>query len=103
MLFDVNAADNTNYNPMSPYTFYDVTCPTELPVRKRQLGITLGGPGGGIAISLNIGGPRQISSACSCLITSGPAATTITRTATKEMVRTTTVTGVITRTAVGGL
>ncbi|KAI4617422.1 hypothetical protein J4E80_005625 [Alternaria sp. BMP 0032] len=31
MLFDVTAIDNTNYNPMSPYTFYDAACPAELP------------------------------------------------------------------------
>ncbi|KAF2845332.1 hypothetical protein T440DRAFT_278665, partial [Plenodomus tracheiphilus IPT5] len=99
MLFDVNAADNTNYNPMSPYTFYDSSCPAELPVRrKRQLGISLPGLGGGVTISLDIGGPKQISSACSCLITSGPASTTVTRTATSNVVRTTTVTGVVTKT-----
>lgn len=119
MLFDVNAyvltkilnfpsgvpllthsisADNTNYNPMSPYTFYDVSCPAELPVRKRQLGISLGGPGG-INISLDLGGPRQISSACSCLITRGPAETTVTKTATSNVVSTATTTSVVTRTA----
>ncbi|KAF2751877.1 hypothetical protein M011DRAFT_8796 [Sporormia fimetaria CBS 119925] len=61
MLFDVPAADNTNYNPMSPYTFYDAACPAELPVRKRQINIELPGLG-----------PGAISSACSCLITRGP-------------------------------
>ncbi|EAT92528.2 hypothetical protein SNOG_01033 [Parastagonospora nodorum SN15] len=61
MLFDVAAADNTNYNPTSPYTFYDVSCPAELPVRKRQLNISLVLPGGGINISLGLGGPKEIS------------------------------------------
>ncbi|KAH7119946.1 hypothetical protein B0J11DRAFT_72674 [Dendryphion nanum] len=79
MLFDVAAADNTNYNPMSPYTFYDSTCPVELPVRKRQVNISLGIPGGA-------GG---ISSACSCLITSGPGGTTKTTTVTVTSVRVT--------------
>jgi hypothetical protein len=46
---------------MSPYTFYDASCPKELPVKKRQVNITLDLPGG----------PPAISSACSCLITSG--------------------------------
>ncbi|CAN9152330.1 unnamed protein product [Alternaria alternata] len=78
MLFDVTAAENTNYNPMSPYTFYDAACPAELPVRKRQLDISLGLPGG-IHISLGLG-PGEISSACSCFITKGPASTTVTRT-----------------------
>ncbi|OAL52734.1 hypothetical protein IQ07DRAFT_381562 [Pyrenochaeta sp. DS3sAY3a] len=99
MLFDVNAADNTNYNPSSPYTFYDVTCPKELPVRKRQLGISLGLPDG-INISLGLGSPREISSACSCLITKGPGETTVTRTATSAVVRTTTTTATLIRTAV---
>ncbi|KAF1964714.1 hypothetical protein BU23DRAFT_585423 [Bimuria novae-zelandiae CBS 107.79] len=64
MLFTVDATSNTNYNPMSPYTFYNVNCPVELPVRKRQADISLG-----LGIS-------SLSSACSCLITSGPAGTT---------------------------
>jgi len=101
MLFDVPAADNTNYNPSSPYTFYDAGCPAELPVRmaKRQLGISLGLPGGGINISLGLGGPREISSACSCFITKGPAETTVTRTNTSNVTRTATATSVVTTTA----
>ncbi|KAJ4374337.1 hypothetical protein N0V83_003078 [Neocucurbitaria cava] len=98
MLFDVPAGDNTNYNPMSPYTFYDVSCPVELPVRKRQLGITLGGPGV-INISLGLGSPNDISSACSCYITKGPAETTVTKTATSAVVKTSTVVSTVTRTA----
>lgn len=99
MLFDVLAADNTNYNPSSPYTFYDAGCPAELPVRKRQLGISLGLPGGGINISLGLGGPREISSACSCFITKGPAETTVTRTTSSYVTRTATATSVVTTTA----
>ncbi|KAL5407490.1 hypothetical protein PMIN03_007139 [Paraphaeosphaeria minitans] len=64
MLFTVDATSNTNYNPMSPYTFYDVSCPSELPVRKRQVQISVG-----LGIS-------SLSSACSCLITAGPGAIT---------------------------
>ena len=57
---------------MSPYTFYDVSCPKELPVRKaekekRQLGIT---------ISLGISDPAKISSACFCYLGTVPAGTT---------------------------
>ncbi|CAN9294441.1 unnamed protein product [Alternaria alternata] len=96
MLFDVTAAENTNYNPMSPYTFYDAACPAELPVRKRQLDISLGLPGG-IHISLGLG-PGEISSACSCFITKGPASTTVTRTVSSAVVRTSTVTSTVTRT-----
>ncbi|KAI2478679.1 hypothetical protein Ptr902_09645 [Pyrenophora tritici-repentis] len=98
MLFDVAAADNTNLNPTSPYTFYDASCPSEVPVGKRspQLDITLGQPGG-INISLNLG-PKGISSACSCLITSGPASTTVTRTQSSAVVTTATVTSTTTRT-----
>lgn len=100
MLFDVAAADNTNYNPMSPYTFYDVACPAELPVRKRQIGIEL--PGGiGVGISLGLKGPKEISSACSCFITKGPAEVTRTTTATNNVTRTATATSTITRTAGG--
>lgn len=100
MLFDVPAADNTNYNPMSPYTFYDVGCPRELPVRKRQIGISIGlGPG--INISLGLGSPGEISSACSCYITKGPGETTVTRTVSSQVVRTTTTTSTITRTEAG--
>ncbi|KAF2877219.1 hypothetical protein BDV95DRAFT_601634 [Massariosphaeria phaeospora] len=84
MLFDVPAADNTQYNPMSPYTFYDQACPSELPVRKRQ-----------INISLDLGA-SGITSACSCLITSAPAGTTRTTTVTSG-VRVTT-TNTVTRT-----
>jgi len=94
MLFDILVDDNVNYNPMSPYTFYDVTCPRELPVKakaKRQIGITLGLPG-------NSGqAPADISSACSCLITSGPADKTITATVTVTSVRVT-ITQVVTST-----
>ena len=82
----VNRAENTNYNPMSPYTFYDAACPAELPVRKRQLDISLGL------------GPGEISSACSCFITKGPASTTVTRTVSSAVVRTSTVTSTVTRT-----
>ncbi|KAF7564874.1 hypothetical protein A1F97_00727 [Pyrenophora tritici-repentis] len=98
MLFDVAAADNTNLNPTSPYTFYDASCPSGVPVGKRspQLDITLGQPGG-INISLNLG-PKGISSACSCLITSGPASTTVTRTQSSAVVTTATVTSTTTRT-----
>ncbi|KAF2275795.1 uncharacterized protein EI97DRAFT_494362 [Westerdykella ornata] len=86
MLFDVLAGDNTNYNPMSPYTFYDSTCPQELPVLKaRQVNISLGLP------------PAGISSACSCLIGSGPGATTTTLTTTVTSNRVT-VTQTVTRT-----
>lgn len=94
------SADNTNYNPMSPYTFYDVACPAELPVRKRQIGIELPLPGG-INISLGLNGPREISSACSCLITKGPADTTVTKTATNNATKTATATSTVTRTAGG--
>jgi hypothetical protein len=99
MLFDVLAADNTNYNPSSPYTFYDVTCPAELPVRKRQIGITLGLPG--LGISLGLGSPKEISSACSCFITKGPAETTVTRTSTNQVTKTATATSTVTKTAGG--
>ncbi|KAI4653528.1 hypothetical protein J4E93_001294 [Alternaria ventricosa] len=100
MLFDVTAIDNTNYNPMSPYTFYDAACPAELPVRKRQLDISLGGPGG-IHISLGLGS-GEISSACSCFITRGPASTTVTRTVSSAVVRTSTVISTVTRTRAAG-
>ncbi|ORY10663.1 hypothetical protein BCR34DRAFT_566520 [Clohesyomyces aquaticus] len=82
MLFDISSADNVNYNPMSPYTFYDISCPKELPVRKRepQIQISLG-PG--------LGKPNDISSACSCLITSAPADTTRFVTTTVTSVRVT--------------
>ncbi|KAF2192142.1 hypothetical protein K469DRAFT_716636 [Zopfia rhizophila CBS 207.26] len=66
---------------MSPYTFYDQSCPQELPVKKRQINISIGLPGGN--------GPRDISSACSCLITSGPADATRTTTVTVTSVRVT--------------
>lgn len=93
-----SSADNTNYNPMSPYTFYDVSCPAELPVRKRQIGIELPG---GIGISLGLDNPKQISSACSCFITSGPASTTVTKTSDVVQTRTATATTTITTTARG--
>ncbi len=80
------SADNTNYNPMSPYTFYDVSCPKELPVKKRQVNISLGLPGG----------PPAISSACSCLITSGTPDKITTTTVTTSQKTTTTQT--VTRT-----
>lgn len=65
---------------MSPYTFYDAACPEELPVLKaRQINISLGLPGGAPAIS----------SACSCLITSGEASATRTTTVTQTSVRVT--------------
>ena len=85
---------------MSPYTFYDVTCPKELPVRKRQIGITLG-DSPGVNISLGLGSPREISSACSCLITRGPGDTTVTKTATSNATKTATTTSTVTRTAGG--
>ncbi|KAF2003842.1 hypothetical protein P154DRAFT_72664 [Amniculicola lignicola CBS 123094] len=85
MLFDVAASDNVNINPMSPYTFYDTSCPVELPVRKRQIFVSVGLGNGGI------------SSACSCLITSGPADVTKTTTRTVTSVRVTT-TQTVTRT-----
>lgn len=68
---------------MSPYTFYDASCPVELPVRKRQINISLG-----------LGGPGPLSSACSCLITSGPAGSTrtISTTITNKVTTTQTVT-----------
>ncbi|KAL7779447.1 hypothetical protein CFE70_008950 [Pyrenophora teres f. teres 0-1] len=98
MLFDVAAVDNTNLNPSSPYTFYDATCPSEVPVGKRspQLDISFGLPAG-INISLDLG-PKGISSACSCLIISGPASTTVTRTQSSAIVTTATVTSTTTRT-----
>ena len=84
------SAGNTNINPMSPYTFYDVECPEELPVRKekRQVNISLNLPGGSPALS----------SACSCLITSAPGATTTTvkTTATSQVTKTATVTKTVT-------
>jgi hypothetical protein len=83
---------------MSPYTFYDVSCPAELPVRKRQLDVNLPLPGG-INISLGLGSPREISSACSCFITRGPASTTVTKTSTKDVTRTATTTATVTKTA----
>ncbi|KAF2476631.1 uncharacterized protein BDR25DRAFT_331362 [Lindgomyces ingoldianus] len=82
MLFDISSADNVNYNPMSPYTFYDITCPKELPVRKRNPQIQ-------ISIGPGIGKPADITSACSCLITSAPADTTRTVTVTITSVRVT--------------
>ncbi|KAH7406269.1 hypothetical protein DE146DRAFT_609466 [Phaeosphaeria sp. MPI-PUGE-AT-0046c] len=85
---------------MSPYTFYDVTCPAELPVRKRQIDVNLPLPGG-VNISLGLGGPKQISSACSCLITRGPAETTVTRTSDVVQTRTATATSTVTTTARG--
>ena len=85
---------------MSPYTFYDVSCPVELPVRKRQLGIGIGAPG--VTITLPFSRPQEISSACSCLITSGPAGTTVTRTATSNVIITATTTSTVTRTASPG-
>ncbi|KAF2735519.1 hypothetical protein EJ04DRAFT_192060 [Polyplosphaeria fusca] len=87
MLFDISAVNNVNYNPMSPYTFYDSTCPAELPVKhKRQVNITV------------TGGPARQSSACSCLITSGkPDATrTVTATVSSRLTKTETVTRIIT-------
>ncbi|KAF2681246.1 hypothetical protein K458DRAFT_372105 [Lentithecium fluviatile CBS 122367] len=87
MLFTVDATSNTNYNPMSPYTFYDKSCPAELPVRKNKRQVT---------ISLGIGGPAQISSACSCLITSGPA--DVTRTTSVTVTSKATATQTVTRT-----
>jgi hypothetical protein len=58
---------------MSPYTFYNKECPVELPVKhKRQINISLP----------LLGGPPDISSACSCLITSAPGQTTKTTTVT---------------------
>ncbi|KAF2705005.1 hypothetical protein K504DRAFT_460792 [Pleomassaria siparia CBS 279.74] len=80
MLFDVPATGNVNYNPMSPYTFYDVSCPKELPVRKRQVNISLVVPGG----------PPALSSACSCLITSGTPDKITTTTVTSSQKTTTT-------------
>jgi hypothetical protein len=97
-LTNTSSADNTNYNPMSPYTFYDVTCPAELPVRKRQLDVNLPLPGG-INISLGLGSPKEISSACSCFITKGPAETTVTRTASSVATLTATATSTVTKTA----
>ncbi|KAF1914043.1 hypothetical protein BDU57DRAFT_331576 [Ampelomyces quisqualis] len=99
MLFDVPSADNTNYNPMSPYTFYDVACLKEVPVRKRQLNVNLPLPGG-INISLGLNGPREISSACSCLITKGPASTTVTTTTSAVKTATVTVIATVTRSVV---
>jgi hypothetical protein len=65
---------------MSPYTFYDQSCPSELPVfKKRQINISLGLPGG----------PPALSSACSCLITSGQPDATKTVTSTVTSVRVT--------------
>lgn len=84
---------------MSPYTFYDVTCPAELPVRKRQLDVNLPLPGG-INISLGLNGPKEISSACSCFITKGPAGTTVTTTTSAIKTATVTATATVTRTAV---
>jgi hypothetical protein len=83
---------------MSPYTFYDVSCPAELPVRKRQISIELPLPGG-INISLGLGSPKEISSACSCFITRGPAETTVTKTSTNNVTRTATTTATVTKTA----
>ena len=93
-----SSADNTNLNPTSPYTFYDASCPSEVPVGKRspQLDISLGIPVG-INISLDLG-PKGISSACSCLITSGPASTTVTKTQSSAVITTATVTSTTTRT-----
>jgi hypothetical protein len=93
------SADNTNYNPMSPYTFYDVSCPAELPVRKRQLDFNLPGLGINISLGAGLGSPRAISSACSCLIGSGPASTTVTKTATSNATKTATATSTVTTTA----
>ena len=74
---------------MSPYTFYNKDCPSELPVKhKRQVQIS---------IPL-IGGPADISSACSCLITSAPGQFTSTKTVTITSDRIT-VTQTVTRTS----
>ncbi|KAL6151002.1 hypothetical protein ACJQWK_10881 [Exserohilum turcicum] len=96
MLFDVTVSENTNLNPTSPYTFYDATCGTALK-RSPQLNISLGLPGGGINISLGLG-PSAISSACSCLITRGPASTTVTRTVSSGVTRTATLVSSVTTT-----
>ncbi|EMD89888.1 hypothetical protein COCC4DRAFT_36269 [Bipolaris maydis ATCC 48331] len=98
MLFDVTVSENTNLNPTSPYTFYDSSCPSEIPIRKRspQLGISIGLPGG-IGISLGLGN-AGISSACSCLITSGPARTTVTRTVSSGTTTTSTAVSTVTTT-----
>lgn len=82
MLFNVDATSNTNINPMSPYTFYDASCPTELPVKKRQVSI-------GFGIS-------SLSSACSCLITSAPGQ--ITKTTSVTVTNKATATQTVTRT-----
>jgi hypothetical protein len=98
LIFPRFSTDNTNVNPTSPYTFYDASCPVEMPIRKRspQLGITLGLPGG-INISLGLGN-SGISSACSCFITKGPASTTVTRTVSSGVTRTSTVVSTVTTT-----
>ncbi|CAI6336128.1 unnamed protein product [Periconia digitata] len=70
MLFDVDATSNTNYNPQSPYTFYDAACPVELPVRKKAAEKRQ------ISISLGISDPAKISSACFCYLGTVPAGTT---------------------------
>lgn len=98
MLTSIRSADNTNYNPMSPYTFYDVSCPAELPV-KRQLDVNLPLPGG-INISLGLNGPKEISSACSCFITKGPAGITVTTTTSTIKTATVTAISTVTRTVV---
>ncbi|KAF2641649.1 hypothetical protein P280DRAFT_506227 [Massarina eburnea CBS 473.64] len=88
MLFTVDATSNTNYNPMSPYTFYDTSCPKELPVRaaaKRQ-----------ITISLGISDPAKLSSACSCYIGTGPAG--VTKTTSVTVTSKTTAISTVTRT-----
>ncbi|EUC43503.1 hypothetical protein COCMIDRAFT_28029 [Bipolaris oryzae ATCC 44560] len=98
MLFDVTVSENTNLNPTSPYTFYDSSCPSEIPIRKRspQLNISIGLPGG-IGISLGLGN-AGVTSACSCLITSGPARTTVTRTVSSGTTTTSTAVSTVTTT-----
>ena len=78
----IYSTSNTNINPMSPYTFYDASCPTELPVKKRQVSI-------GFGIS-------SLSSACSCLITSAPGQ--ITKTTSVTVTTKATATQTVTRT-----
>ncbi|KAF1958825.1 hypothetical protein CC80DRAFT_20840 [Byssothecium circinans] len=86
LLFTVDATSNTSINPTSPYVFYDVSCPRELPVRnKRQ-----------VTVSLSIGDPAKLSSACSCYIGTGPAG--VTRTTTITNTNKATATSTVTRT-----
>ncbi|KAL5114473.1 hypothetical protein ACEQ8H_007616 [Pleosporales sp. CAS-2024a] len=102
MLFDVSGGVNTNVNPTSPYTFYDKACGAgAAQQRRRQIEITLPLPGGGIAISLGagLGSPAEISSACSCFITKGPAETTVTTTTSAVVTTTVGVTDVVTKSA----